>query len=273
MKKFFYLIILTCTMISCGKEINITQPTILVKTDSPKVYDTISISVATYAEIDGAIQEPDYFEWSILNENEEIVYSDFENSSAIQWIPDSAGYFIIKVKIGYDNNKSITTLEEINVLESPLSYQKKLIGNWTGNAESMFGLNWKINISFDSIGHYKAKAYDLSDNTYWPIGPFYFGRYVIDSPNGGQTSIEPTEDIPCTRFQLREIIDNKGYGILSISYEYEVNGNPYFYGCTDNFEIENLQFISGGQEITFSLIEMGHDYYDWYLKYNLIKVE
>ena len=99
MKKFFYLIILTCTMISCGKEINITQPTILVKTDSPKVYDTISISVATYAEIDGAIQEPDYFEWSILNENEEIVYSDFENSSAIQWIPDSAGYFIIKVKI------------------------------------------------------------------------------------------------------------------------------------------------------------------------------
>jgi hypothetical protein len=273
MKKIISLIIIVFILSGCDKEIHITQPTILIKTEEPTVLETILISVTEYAEIDGVRQEPDYFAWSILNEDEEVIFSGFENSSSIEWTPDSAGYFIIKVEIGYDNNKSITTLKEIVVLESPQSFQKKLIGKWTGDVEMMSGLEWKIDISFDSIGHYKAKAYDLSDNRYWPIGPFYFGHYEVDNPNGGQMLIEPSEDVPCTKFEIREIKDNKGFGILSVGFEYEVNGQPYQYECNDALEIENLQFLNSGQELSFSLIEMGVYYYDWYLKYNLFKTE
>lgn len=47
----------------------------------------------------------------------------------------------------------------------------------------------------------------------------------------------------------------------------------FFYECVDNFEIENLTFSKGGTNLSFSLIEFGTDYYDWYLKYNLAITE
>ncbi len=231
MKKIFYLIGLVIVMAGCEKEINITQPTILIKSAAPAVNETLSISVTEYADIDGTRMDPNYFEWNILNGNEEIVYSDFESSASITWIPDSAGYYIIKVKIGYDNNKSITTLKEINVADSPQSMQKRLIGNWTGNAEQRGGLKWQVDLSFDSIGHYKGKGYKPSDPSQWIVHVFYFGAFFIDDPNGGhgQIGIEPSEDIPCTRFEISEVKDNKGYGTLSVGYEYLTFGNPYHY--------------------------------------------
>lgn len=88
----------------------------------------------------------------------------------------------------------------------------------------MFGLKWKIDIYFDSIGHYISKAYDLTDNSYWTMSPFYFGGYYIQ---GGQVH-EPSENVPCTRFIIDHIIDNIGYGILSIGYEYEIPYDTFF---------------------------------------------
>ncbi len=275
MKKIIYLIGLVSVMASCDKEINITQPTILIKSAAPRVSETLSISVTEYADIDGTRIDPDYFEWDILNGNEEVVYSDFENSASITWIPDSAGYYIIKVKIGYDNNKSITTLKEIIVAESPQSMQKRLIGNWTGNAEHWGGLKWQVDLSFDSIGHYKGKGYNPSNPLISIIHVFYFGHFFIDDPNGGngQIGIEPSEDVPCTRFEISEVVENKGYGILSVGFEYLTYGNPYHYNCTDQFKIENLQFVNGGKEVTFLLIFLEDKSSDWYLKYHLTKTE
>lgn len=272
MKKIHYLLLAGLIMLGCNKEIHITQPTILIKSENLTVSESIEISVTEYAEINGTPQKPDYFRWSILNKAEETILSDFENSSSINWVPDSAGYFIIKVEIGYDNNKSITTLKEITILESTQSLQNKLIGNWSGNVESMFGLSWKIDITFDEYGHYIASAYDLSNNQY-TASPFYYGFKLIDNPSGSQMTTSPSPDIPCQSFIIDEVINKKGYGVLSLGYEYEISGEPYSYNCVDNFEIENLEFIDKGNKLNFSLIDFGSNAYEWYLKYHLIRVE
>ncbi len=259
-------------MIGCEKSINITQPTIIVKNDSPHIYDSISINVIENADIDGSRVSPDYFSWSILNINNEVIYSDFLNSSSIYWIPDSIGHYIISVKIGYDNNKSMTALKEIIIQENSFSFQKKLIGSWTGKAVAMFGITWDVNLKFDSIGHYSGSAYNIPNSSYRNIGPFYFGMYEVDNPNGGQMGIKPSEDVPCTRFTLDKITDNMGYGVLSISYESEAFGTPYHYNCTDNFKIKDFVYLNN-DSISFSLLEFGAVNYDWYLKYNLHRVE
>ena len=222
MNKLFFIVSFGMLIISCEQEFHITQPTILIKSNSAGVNDTIEVSVIESAEIGDVRISPDYYIWEILDENEIVRYSDFPNSSSIIWIPDSAGYFLIRLQIGYDNNKSITVLKEITVVNSFKSLQKRLIGNWKGGAVTMFGLNWKVTLSFDSTGHYVGKAEELSDSTYWPIGPFYFGYYVTDnydevtwtpglpepieapgSPLYRQIPHQPSEDIPCTLFELK----------------------------------------------------------------------
>lgn len=286
MKRIYYLMVIGLIFIGCDKEIHITVPTILIKTEKPTPFLPVEISVAEYAEIDGTQQKAEYFKWDILDKDEKPLFSNFENSPSITWIPESTGYFIIKVEIGYDNNKSITILKEITVLESIQSIKKRLVGKWTGEAEAIFGVTWQIDIAFDSTGHYIAKAFNVSDTTYRLKGPFYSGCHAVDNwstatwwgPNPEDTDyyqwcIELSEDIPCTRFEIRELKGNLGFGLLSVGFESEIWGQPYQYSCLDLYDIENFQFLSGDKELTFSLVFMGDDSFDWYLKYKLTRIE
>ena len=86
-------------------------------------------------------------------------------------------------------------------------------------------------------------------------------------------AFEPSEDIPCIIFKIHEGNDDKGFGLLSIGYEYEINGQAYGYECHDSFKIVNLEIFNNGEELLFSLVEIGHDNNDWKLRYNLNKIE
>ncbi|HOY38356.1 MAG TPA: hypothetical protein PLK75_03580, partial [Bacteroidales bacterium] len=147
MKKFvigLLFLISIVTFWSCENAINITQPTILVESAQLSVFDSVSISATENADIDGNRVVPNYYEWKILDYSENTLYTDFPDENNITWVPDSAGNFIISVKIGYDGNKSVTTLREVTVTECPASMQQRLIGHWTGTAEAMFGATWNI---------------------------------------------------------------------------------------------------------------------------------
>jgi len=272
MKKTIWIIALLAFLAGCENAINITQPTILIQSAQTVVFDSISISVTENADIDGNRVVPEYYEWKILDYSENTLFANFPSEKNITWVPDSAGNFIISVKIGYDGNKSVTTLREVTVTECPASMQRRLVGHWTGTAEAMFGATWNIDITFTETGHYIATASNVSNPNYWP-SPFYFGYKMVDNPAGGQMCIEPSADIPCQTFTIDEVINNKGYGVLNVGYEYAMSAYPYSYECSNNFEIQHLSFSDGGDAVFFSLVEFGTDYYDWYLRYNLIRVD
>lgn len=269
MKRFIWIFALLAVLAGCETAVNVTQPIILINSETTCVYDTINISVTEYADINGDRVIPDYYEWNILDRSENVIETGFPDSKNMSWIPDSAGNFVISVKIGYDGNKSVTTLREVIITECPASLQHKLVGSWTGTAEAMFGVNWKIDITFTENGHYIATAYDISDTQYIP-SPFYYGRKTIWVEGQGQVPVSPSADIPCQSFVLDEVIDNKGFGVLYIGYEYEVG--EYSYGCNNNFEIQHLSFSNNDNNVYFSLIDYGTDYYEWYLRYNLVRV-
>ena len=114
MRKIFIVLFLI-TLFSCEKEINITQPTIIIRSEYFIVNQTITIEVIQYADIDGEVQQAEYFEWIITDSDNNVHFYQNDMSSVIDWVPDSAGNFMISVKIGYNNNKSITTVKDIKV--------------------------------------------------------------------------------------------------------------------------------------------------------------
>ncbi len=290
MKKFLIILSVSIFIFGCEKEIHITQPKILINSNLIEINDVVEVSVIELAEIDGSRIEPDYYLWEIVDKNQVVHYSDFPNELSIIWIPDSAGSFLIKLRLGYDNNKSITVFEEITVNESPEALQENLIGNWRGEAETRRGLTWNVTLSFDSIGHYIGIAEEISDSSYWPIGPFYHGNYLTDnydsvtwlpgpdpieapgSPIYRQIPHQMSEDIPCTLFEIQEVENNEGFGELAIGFEYEIWGHPYHYDCSSIYTIGNLVFLNGINDLYFILVDPYDEYNDWEIKFNLNRV-
>jgi len=269
MKNTIAVIILVLIFVGCDKAIQITQPSILVQNNSPKVFDTIQINCVEYAEIDGVRDNPNYFNWSILNKDHQVIHSDFKDSSAIVWVPDSLGYYVISVKIGYDNNKSITTLKEVDIHESKLSLQKKLIGKWTGHVEGVWGAQWQVDLTFDETGHYMGKGYNMVyEYGIYPIG----GPFTSATHFNNYESFTPSENVPCTRFLINKTMENVGYGRLSISRETYIENN-YHYECDEMYYIEELKFSDNDKTLFFSLNEKYNNPGVWYIKYNLSKIE
>lgn len=267
----FALLAMLVYLSGCDLAVNITQPIIIIQSSETSVFDTISISVTENADIDGERVVPDYYEWKILDFSENVIASDFPETKNIIWVPDNTGNFLISVKIGYNGNKSITTLREITITESPTSLQRRLVGHWIGTAEAMFGVSWDVDITFTETGHVIATASNISDAEYI-ASPFYFGSKTVTSPTGGQMHVSPSADIPCQMFTLNEVINNTGFGVLYVGYESALDGSPYFYDCNNNFEIQHLIFSNNENSVYFSLIDYGSDSYEWYLRYNLERV-
>lgn len=270
MKSSFAVFVLLIILVGCEKDIHITQPTILMRDVSLEAFDTIKIGCAEYAEIDNERQHPGHFRWSILDEYQHIVYSDFQDSSAINWIPDSAGYFVVSVTIDYDNNKkSITAFKEAIVHESPISLQKKLIGRWVGNAQSFNVTKWQLDVTFNEIGHYIGKQYNGSSfgMIHYDTGPFEESYYFVNDT----IILPPSADVPCTRFIIYDVKDNMGFGRLSNSREYE-NKGIYSYECSETFNIKDLVFSEGNKRLRFSLQFIGSSE-SMARNFDLIKVE
>ncbi|GAA4273209.1 hypothetical protein U6A24_19850 [Aquimarina gracilis] len=283
MKKIGFILVLLVGVASCDSEINITPPTILFDNETPEAYDTLSLRVVEYADIDGSQITPDYYKWSILDKNDIIISSDFDDSPTVEWTPNRGGYYIIQVTVGYDGNKSITAVRDITVTESARSFQKRLTGTWTGTGEQkrFDGKKWKVDLTFESNGYYSGLSSPIESGGYSPQGPFYNEYYLIidpDRPQGPDTGNpigqQASEEVPCREFLIDKIIDNKGYGSsLSISFETELLGDPdsYTYSCLDYYDIKELVFSDDDTVVSFLLTDNNDSVDEWILKYTLTR--
>lgn len=261
----FYLILL----IGCEESINITLPTILIEDISPSVFEEIEIRVEEYADIEGDRVYADYFLWSVEDNAGNIIKNDFADSSAIFWVPEKSGYFIIKVKIGYDGNKSISAIREINVNESLISLKQKITGHWTGTGtEVYYNREWSLDLYIDSSGHYYGSAEYNNFDPYCEKGVFNTERldYFI---NWQWDSCGVPGEVPCQRLEINEIVDNKGIGVAWIGWISYNNGILTDQSCTDVYKIEDMEISIDGNELYFEFNNQGNDVYEWVKKFQL----
>jgi hypothetical protein len=274
MKKIVYTLTLLTFMLACKEEINITAPIILIENTSVSVLDTVIINVEQYVDIDGDRINADYFEWYIENSDGEVIADDFPDSETIVWVPQESGYFLIKVKIGYNKNKSITTIKEITVMESVASLQKKIIGHWKGTGTRRYnGVpngNWGIDLYIDNKGHYYGQADYYEFDPYCEKGVFNTERLDFDNGNYIDSCGIPG-NIPCQRLEITGIENNKGFGIFWGGWGY-VYIDQYNYNCSDVYDIEDLEISSDGKQLYFEFNNRGaDDYYEWEKKFMLTK--
>ncbi len=272
MNKKLMLLLLIVTLTGCEKPINITAPTILIQNETIYVAEQLKISVEEYADIDGSRIKADYYKWSIENSQGTVIKEDFKDSSSVYWMPENNGYFIIKVKIGYDDNKSITTLKEVNVFENEGSLSKKITGHWKGTGTRRQGNGeWGVDLYIDSTGHYYGTADFYSFNPYCEKGVFNCERLDFYL-NGQLDSCGIPGDVPGQRLELFEVINNKGFGVVWIGWTSYNYGEFPVYECIDLYDIEDLQLSLDGKELYFEFNNRGsNDYYEWERKFDLKK--
>lgn len=248
MKKIGFILFIAIFFFGCEKEINITTPTILIENSSVAVLDSLSIKVEEYADIDGERLNADYFDWYIENSNGEVIAEDFPDSETIVWIPQEAGYFLIKVKIGYDKNKSITSIREITIIESVASLQNKIIGHWKGKGTRGYdGGEWGIELFIDSSSHFYGTADYYAFNPHCEKGVFNMERLdYFHGPINGVGSYQDSCGIPgekkYDKIKVLEIEENKGKGKLTIGWVYvytDVKDTSYFDVNFNNLSVEN----------------------------------
>ncbi len=258
-------------LINCEESINIITPTILIQNSSLSVFEPILITVEEYVDIDNSRILADYFNWSIENAEGTIISDNFPDSTAIIWTPQEAGYFLIKVKIGYDNNKSITSVKEVEIKEGPTSLQSKLSGNWTGHATRNFGPEWDLEISIDFDGYCTGTVISELplDN---PCLSIFFsgGTWYWDEDYVG-IGCTGNSNYPCQRILIEEVDDNIGSGTVWIAMGDVVGDDPVTYECYNTiYYFDRLSINNETEELSFRLMEYNADEYE--INYTLTKI-
>lgn len=272
MKKNLFLIILAFSILSCEKEINITTPTIIVENPSISVFDSIKIKVEEYADIDGEEIKAEYFDWSVETFEGNIVKTDFPDSKTINWVPQISGKFIIKVKIGYDNNKSITATKDISVQFTAESLAKQLIGHWFGTGIRKLDLKeWELDLYFETKGHFYGTAYYNNFDPYCDNGVFNTGTISYYTNNELDSCGVPGE-LECERFDIQELKNGKGIGVVSTGWTTYIDGELFQEYCSPSYDLEDLEFSANGDTLYFEFNDYGpYDFYDWVKKFKLVR--
>jgi hypothetical protein len=250
MKNISILLILLLTVYGCKKEkeIIISQPLISIQNESSKVSDTLIIKIFEHAEAETKRIIPTYYRWTISDNEQKIVYSDFKDSSSIVWMPKCAGLYTISAQIGYDGNKSITSSRDIVIFENVSTLQKKLAGKWYGDLENTISEVFYVEVTFSESGHYFGIGHSYEDGSDLMSGPFGCSSYNVD----GSYFIQPS-DLPCNKFLINNTIGNIGYGLVYGSQEYRF-GDYYEYYCqNDGFLIKDLQLINSNTGLIFNI--------------------
>jgi hypothetical protein len=258
MKKSGWLIILVSFLTGCDKSIDILPPTILVENSTPSASDRIEIRVLEFADINGEIIKADYYNWRITDSDENVIASDFPDSSIIYWTPNISGYFLIKVTIGYDGNKSITAIREISVTESTGTLSGKLIGHWKGIGKRGYdGAEWGIDLYIDSNYYYSGIADFYSFDPGCDKGVFNIGgiRYY-EEPVINQGSLfdscTAAPDLECQKIEVLEISENSGSGRILISGGEVIKNVSNTLTCFEQ-EFKNLSFINNNKTLSFEI--------------------
>jgi hypothetical protein len=220
--KWTLSIVILLLFAGCESAINITPPIILTENSTPATLDSVVIKVEEYADIDGVRINADYYDWFIENSESETIKDDFPDSSVINWVPQEVGYFIIKVKIGYEGNKSITAIKEITITESTVNLQKKVIGHWKGKGVRGYDHGeWGIELVIEDNNHYYGLATYYGFDPYCEKGVFNTGRLTfyhgpVNHEGSYQDSCGIPGNMPFQKIIITGIEENKGIGKIAI---------------------------------------------------------
>jgi hypothetical protein len=272
MKKNWIVLLFLTTLFGCENSINITSPTILIENVTLSAAEQIKIKVEEYADIDGNRVIADYFKWIIVDSAGIVVKDDFKDSSIVYWVPEDAGYYIIKVKVGYDTNKSITALKEVNVNESTVSLKKKMTGHWKGIGTRQYDMGeWGVDLYIDSTGHYYGTADFYNFDPYCEKDVFNTGGVEYDNNEAFDSCGVPFE-IPCQSLEIKNVKSNKGIGVVWIGFTTYNDGIIFSQGCEDVYDIENLEISNDRKKLYFEFNTRGsYDTYEWLKKFDLVK--
>jgi hypothetical protein len=164
------------------------------------------------------------------------------------WIPQQEGNYIIYLTMGYDNNKSITTLKEINIELRANFLQSKLRGLWHGYYVSQYGFkgdSLTLNISED--GHYVG-----NNSSDWQSAMLWGCDF----------------NIPCAKIIIDNVSNSLGYGKVFIPFG-SFDNDPTAYCC--EFSLKELKYFSDGDSLTFRVQDNGCNFNNEFIQLHLKK--
>lgn len=112
-KKIFIPILLLILLICCEKSLEV--PRVISDKSTYSTGEQIEFWVKVYDYSDGTKFIPEYYSWYIENSIGDIIKDDFNDTTNIFWTPDSTGFYIVNVEIGYETNHRVTSIKEITV--------------------------------------------------------------------------------------------------------------------------------------------------------------
>lgn len=133
-KNLILFSVLSIFLLSCEKEIHITNPKIFVNPITPHLFDTITNEMIADVEIDGEKVKADKYEWEIKSDKDSIVSIISQIDNKVKWMPKDEGLYTISCNV-VSGNKSLKTIEKYQIDYSYPSLYKHLIGNWIVNGK------------------------------------------------------------------------------------------------------------------------------------------
>lgn len=149
MKTINIIIVTICYLmiVSCDKEIDITNPKIFTTPGLPHLYDTLIHEMIVSVQIDGEDVKPDSYEWQIVDYNSNPIEIIKQIDNKMLWMPLNEGVYTVSCKVR-SGNKSITDIERFTIEFYSPSLYKHLIGKWQAIGEVGSDTKWRSIFNF-----------------------------------------------------------------------------------------------------------------------------
>jgi len=206
-----------------------SDPRVVVSTANIVTDEPVPIAAEVDPRDDIQIEDLD-FDWEILNEVDEAVYTA-SDVTEFDWIPGASGTYVVNCTVSYlDENKSVILVIVVIDKQSFLldQYKTRIVGTWTGTATNRWREPWNVELTFFDDGVYSGR--NLSDSS----PAFYYGT---DS------------DSPSKTYAIEYVMaDGRAVGHIDIYFDV---------GTICRGDLESIQFSDNYQTLKFDFYHRG----------------
>jgi hypothetical protein len=220
-KKLIILTFVTISLMSCNKEIYLTNPKMFSNPSSPSLFDTIAQELIVDLIIDGENTIPDSYTWSILDSDSNLIVPIKIDENIMLWVPCKEDTYTIKCQISV-GNMNLTDIERYTIKYNQNTMQNKLTGKWKAIGSIQNDYEWTATFNIKN-GYYLEGNLDeiIKGDVRSPFGKIndyvsnqstiviydWLGEYLFDgsihlSNNGGMMNMEFSNDFKTLMFDL-----------------------------------------------------------------------
>ncbi|MEX0289550.1 MAG: hypothetical protein AB3N14_10620 [Flavobacteriaceae bacterium] len=230
-----WILVISVTIFSCSKQVNLVNPEITISPFEPAPLDTITANFVGELALDGEMVEIESYDWKVLDEgNNEIAILSAEGST-MKWVVKDEGIFSIRATVTA-GNKSITETKQVKIEHNITSIHKYLAGDWfaEGNADFGGGQEWEAQFTIEENGHYAGHLTKLIKGDISRV--FDTGDDNLDHPD--------------KRFEITQI-DGNGEALGVVRYVHQ-DGQLLEFGIKDmvfsnNYDTVNYTVFKGAE--------------------------